>query len=59
MMEQLFFKSLGMDLKKYSNIIDWLERCKTIPGYLENQEGGIAMKELFNKKLVEFREKPT
>lgn len=48
-----------MDLKKYSNIIEWFERCKTIPGHLENQEGGKAMKELFNKKLVEFGQKPT
>uniref|UniRef100_A0A336MW64 glutathione transferase n=1 Tax=Culicoides sonorensis TaxID=179676 RepID=A0A336MW64_CULSO len=46
-------QSIGMKMDRYHNIMEWLDRCRTIPGYDENSEGAKAMGELFKKKIEE------
>lgn len=44
-----------MKMDRYSNIMEWLERCKTIPGYEENMEGAEMMGARFKKALEESK----
>lgn len=48
-----------MKMEKYSNIMEWLDRCKTIPGYDENMEGAKMMGERFKKHLEEGKKDET
>lgn len=44
-----------MKMDRYANIIEWLDRCKTIPGYEENMEGAKMMGERFKKQIEKLK----
>ena len=44
-------KACGYNVSKHTHLSNWLERCKTLPGYEENQKGADEMREFFTSKI--------
>lgn len=44
----LLFQNAGCDVGAYKNIVEWLDRCKTLPGYEENVEGA----KVFGQRVI-------
>lgn len=51
---QLFFsQNAGCDITKYANVVAWLNRCKTLPGYDENVEGAKVFGQRVSSRLTD------
>jgi len=46
-------KAWNVDLAKYPNLNNWYSRCRTFPGFAENEEGAEALAEKVSKLLEE------
>lgn len=46
-------QKLGVDLSDLPNITAWLERCKSLPGFEENEEGASMFGNGLKSKLEE------
>ncbi|XP_062549072.1 glutathione S-transferase D7-like [Armigeres subalbatus] len=46
-------EKLGVDLTELSNVTAWLNRCKSLPGYEENEEGANIFGNALKSKLQE------
>lgn len=44
------FQACGYDISKHVNLSKWLERCKNLPGFKENQSGADLIGEFFRGK---------
>lgn len=44
-------KAMGYNMTPHTNLSKWLERCKNLPGYDENQKGADLHSKNFNEKL--------
>jgi len=45
--------SAGCDIGAYKNIVAWLDRCKTLPGYDENVEGAKVFGQRVTSRLTD------
>jgi glutathione S-transferase len=41
---------MGFDISVYPNLSKWLENCKSLPGYDENEEGASQFGQGFKSK---------
>jgi len=46
-------KAWNVDLAKYPNLNNWYSRCRTFPGFAENEEGAEALAEKVSKLIEE------
>lgn len=46
-------QNMGGDINKYKNIAAWFERCKTLPGFDENNDGSKIIAERVLSRLVD------
>lgn len=46
-----FAQNIGGDISKYKNIAAWYERCKSLPGFEENNDGGKIFGERVRSRL--------
>lgn len=46
-------QNIGGDISKYKNIAEWYDRCKSLPGFEENNEGGKIFGERVRSRLVD------
>lgn len=44
-------KACGYNISQHINLSRWLESCKNLPGYNENQKGADEMGEFFRSKV--------
>lgn len=53
-LKQTFFsqQNIGGDITKYKNIAAWYERCKSLPGFEENNDGGKIFGERVRSRLT-------
>lgn len=47
------FAQMGANLSAYPNVTAWLDRCKTLPGYAENEEGAKILGDFVKSKLTD------
>lgn len=45
--------NIGGDITKYKNVAEWYERCKSLPGFEENNAGGKVFGERVLSRLVD------
>lgn len=44
-------KACGYNISQHVNLSKWLERCKTLPGYEENQNGADELGKMFKSVI--------
>ena len=44
-------QACGYNISQHVNLSKWLERCRTLPGFEENQRGADELGELFKKQI--------
>ncbi|KAG5675612.1 hypothetical protein PVAND_005503 [Polypedilum vanderplanki] len=44
-------KACGFDISKYTNLVRWFEKCKSIEGFDENNEAALKLGELFKSRV--------
>lgn len=49
----LQIKACGYDISKHKYLFEWLERCKSLPGFEENESGAIQVGKIFKSRIGE------
>lgn len=49
----VYLQKFGVDLSGLPNVTAWLERCKSLPGFEENEEGASIFGNGLKSKLEE------
>lgn len=51
--EFIYFKFFGAKLSDYPKLNAWYERCRTVPGFSENEQGAKMLADKLTKALDE------